>query len=62
MKFIIDFYSMGKKKRSIDEAIKKDLQKVKKGELARILGGKVNKRRSSRWNNNNRGMSEITPQ
>ena len=41
---------MGKPKKSIDKVIQRDIQDLKKGELSKILGGKMNGKRS-KWNN-----------
>jgi len=49
---------MGKSKKSINKVIDKDIQKIKKGKLSRILGGKLNEKKN-KWTN---GLGGITPQ
>ena len=51
---------MGKSDKSIDKVIQRDIQDLKKGELSKILGGKMNIKKT-KWNNNGTGLNSIMP-
>lgn len=51
---------MGKTPKSIDKVIQRDIQDLKKGELSKILGGKMNGKKN-KWNNNGTGLNKVMP-
>lgn len=51
-----------KTNKSIDKVIERDIQKIQRGEFARIFGGRSNKKKNRSKYDNNDGMKNLPPQ